>query len=133
VQPAAPAPTCPSSWLPLPSAPSFDELIGEVVAAAACAIAQALREFQNGGLRTETKMHGGDLIAQLYALRQYMVGYWDFDRVARTMGKQVLREGYGELKLALREPHDDLSEATLDELVSWPLDMLAKVVRSQLH
>jgi len=36
-------------------------------------------------------------------------------------------------KLVLRERHDDVSDAALDELVSWPLDILAKVVRSQLH
>jgi hypothetical protein len=24
---------------------------------------------------------GGDLVAQLYGLRQYMVGYWDFDAI----------------------------------------------------
>jgi len=67
-------------------------------------------------------MHGGDLIAQLYALRQYMVGTWDFDAMAREYGKRVLRERY-----------DDLTDAALDELVSWPLDLLAKVVRSQMN
>ena len=80
------------------------------------------REYQDGGLRAETKLYGGDLIARLYSLRQYMVGYWDFDAMARTYGKRVLRERY-----------DDLTDAALDELVSWPLDLLAKVVRSQMN
>ena len=95
---------------------------GRLVADACGAIAMALREYQDGGLRAETKLHGGDLIARLYSLRQYMVGYWDFDAMARTYGKRVLRERY-----------DDLSDAALDELVSWPLDLLAKVVRSQMN
>jgi hypothetical protein len=30
---------------------------------------------------------GGDLVAQLYGLRQCMVGYWDFDAMARAHGK----------------------------------------------
>jgi hypothetical protein len=37
---------------------AIERAIGELLADAASAIAQALREFQNGGLRTETKMHG---------------------------------------------------------------------------
>ena len=68
-------------------------------------------------------MHGGELIAQLYALRQYMVGTWDFDAMAREYGKLVLREHCG----------NDVSAATIDELVAAVIDILGKVVRSQLH
>jgi hypothetical protein len=92
------------------------------VADACGAIAMALRAYQDGGLRAETKLHGGDLIAHLYSLRQFTIEYLDFDATAREYGK-----------LALRERYDDASDAVLDELVSWPLDILAKVVRSQLH
>ena len=115
-----PEPHLPFAWQGLP--PSIERCIGELVADACGAIAMALREYQDGGLRAKTKLHGGDLIARLYSLRQYMVGYWDFDAMARTYGKRVLRERY-----------DDLSDAALDELVSWPLDLLAKVVRSQMN
>jgi hypothetical protein len=43
-----------------------------------------------------------------------------FDDVAQQHG---LRERFG----------SDASEATLDELISWPLLILAKVVRKTLH
>ena len=46
------------------------------MAAAASKIAIALAELHNGGLTPATKQHGGDLVAQLYGLRQYMAGYW---------------------------------------------------------
>ena len=92
------------------------------MAAAARAIVRALMEYQNGETRPATTRHGGDLIAQLYSLRQSTIGYLDFDATARAYGKLVLRERYG-----------DVSDAVLDELVSWPLDILVKVVRSQLH
>jgi hypothetical protein len=64
----------------------------------------------------------GDLVAHPYSLRQFTIGYLDFDATARAYGKQVLRERY-----------DDVSDVVLDELVSWPLDILAKVVRSQMN
>jgi len=115
-----PEPHLPLAWQEPP--PSIERVIGDLVADACGAIAMALREYQDGGLRAETKLHGGDLIARLYSLRQYMVGYWDFDAMAREYGR-----------LALRERYDDVSDVALDELVSWPLDILAKVVRSQLH
>jgi len=52
----------------------------------------------------------------------WTIGYLDFDATAREYGK-----------LALRERYDDASDAVLDELVSWLLDILAKVVRSQMN
>jgi hypothetical protein len=93
-----------------------------MVADAACLLTQALLEYRDGELHPATKMLGGYLIASLYELRQYTAGYLPFDEVARHYGK-----------LVLRERHDDVSDVALDELVSWPLDILAKVVRSQLH
>ena len=54
-----------------------DAHVGAVVAAAAGAIAAALGEFQEGALTTHTKMAGGEAIAKLYKLRQYMIGTWD--------------------------------------------------------
>jgi hypothetical protein len=55
------------------------------MAAAASKIAIALAELHNGGLTPATKQHGSDLVAQLYGLRQYMAGYWDFDAMARAL------------------------------------------------
>ncbi len=55
------------------------------MADAASKIAIALAELHNGGLTPATKQHGGDLVAQLYGLRQYMAGYRDFDAMARAL------------------------------------------------
>jgi hypothetical protein len=98
----------------------MESRIGETVADAVCAISRALMECHDGGLQAETKVVGGDLIARLYQLRQYTAGYVSFDDVAQQHG---LRERFG----------SDASEATLDELISWPLLILAKVVRKTLH
>jgi len=102
--------------------PAIERVIGELVAAAARAIVRALVEYQNGGAQPSTTRQGGDLIAQLYGLRQATVEELDFDATARACGKRVLRERY-----------DDVSDVVLDELVSWPLDILAEVVRSQMN
>ena len=66
-----------------------------MVVGAAGTIALALSEFQDRGLTTHTKMAGGEAIAKLYKLRQYMIGTWDFDTIARTHGRAVLREACG--------------------------------------
>ena len=92
-----------------------------MVAAAAGAIAQALREFQNGGLTTGTKMRGGDLIAQLYGLRQFLiVDLPNFDAIAREHGVAMLRAA-------------DVSPATADVLVNEVLAIVAKVVRASVN
>jgi hypothetical protein len=68
-------------------------------------------------------MAGGDLIAELFRLRQFMVGTWDFDAMARAHGAAVMREACG----------SDVTPATIDELVTEVLDILRKVVRAQLN
>jgi hypothetical protein len=103
--------------------PSLDRCIGELVAAAAGAIAQGLHDFAHRGLTIRTKARGGDLIADLYRLRQFMIADWDFDALARREGAAVLREHCG----------DDISDATIAELVGAVLEILAKVVRAALN
>jgi hypothetical protein len=86
------------------------------VAAAAGAIAEALGEFQDGGLTSSTKMQGGELIAQLFRLRQFLIAdFPDFDSIARTHGTAALRAC-------------DVAPATADALVDE-----VKVVRDQLN
>lgn len=94
-----------------------------MVAGAAGMIALALSEFQDRGLTTHTKMAGGEAIAALFRLRQYMIGTWDFDRMAREHGVAVLRECCG----------SDVTDTTVDALVDETLAILAKVVRSNLN
>jgi len=83
-------------------------------------IAAALREFQEGALTPRTKGQGGEFIAQLFRLRQYMiVDFPNFDSIARERGVEALRAC-------------DVPPATASALVSEVLAILAKVVRDQL-
>jgi hypothetical protein len=52
-----------------------------------------------------------------------MIGTWDFDGMARTHGRAVLRECCG----------TDITDAAVDALVDETLAILAKVVRDQLN
>ena len=81
---------------------------------------EALREYQTGGLTRQTKMAGGDLICELFKLRQFMIADWPFDQIAREHGAMVLRETCG----------SDVDVKTIDILVDEVLDLLRKVVRS---
>jgi hypothetical protein len=86
-------------------------------------LVQGVTEREAGPLPRATKMRGGDLLAQLFVLRQYMIELWNFDAVARTQGTQVLRELIGA----------SVSAALIDELVNGVLEILTKVVRTQLN
>ena len=80
----------PATPAPAPE-PDIKVLIGEAMAAAACIMAQALGEYWDGGLTPKTKTASGDLIAQLYELRQSTMGEFDFEQVALEYGWQTLR------------------------------------------
>src|SRR5262249_56833497 len=77
----------------------------------------------------QDKAAGGDMVARLYALRQATAGEFDFDRVARECGKRALRQRHAPLP----EPKPALTETMLEEMVSWPLDLLGQVVRAQMN
>jgi hypothetical protein len=103
---------------------SIERQIGETVADAVCAISCALTEYLEGGVRAETKLRFGDLIARLYEMWQHTAGCISFDDAARHYGKIVLRERFG----------SDVSEAALaDEMLSLALDTLALVVKKFLN
>ena len=117
----APAPLPVASSLP--SALPLEQIIGEVAADAAVVLARALREFQTDGLSARTKMHGGDRIARLFELWQVCAGQVDFYAVARARGTRLLRERCGE----------DISARTIAALIDTVLDILQKLVRSELN
>jgi hypothetical protein len=99
-------------------------------------IALALDERANGGLRPRTKTCGGDLIAQLYGLRSAWLSQagLDFDATAREYGKRAIAARYAAAKRELPDaPQGELTDVMLDEMVSWPLDILAGVVRAELN
>jgi len=95
-----------------------------MVAGAAGNLALALSEFQDRGVRTRTRVANGEAIFELFRLRQRLIsGAFDFDRIAKEHGKLVLREACGR----------DVADATVDLLIDSVLEILAKVVRDQLH
>ena len=103
---------------PRPSALALEQVIGEIAAGAALAIARALREFQTHGLSFEAKMRVGDLIARLFELR-FCAGQIDFYAVARARGARLLQERYGR----------DVNARTIAALLDAVLEVLQHVVR----
>ena len=97
--------------------------VGEMVAGAAGTLALALSEYQDRGVTGGTKMAGGEAIWQLYRLRQGLIADLDFDSIARTHGRAVLRECCGR----------DVTDATVDMLVDSVLEILTRVVRDHLN
>ena len=97
--------------------------VGEMVAGAAGNLALALSEYQDRGVTGGTKMAGGEAIWQLYRLRQGLIADLDFDSIARTHGRAVLRECCGR----------DVTDATVDMLVDSVLEILTRVVRDHLN
>jgi len=66
-------------------------------------------------------MRGGDLIWELYKLREFMIAdFPDFDRIVRQRGTATLRAA-------------DVSPRIADELVTAVLDILRKVIRDNLN
>ena len=86
------APTSSPIASPRPSALVLEDVVGEITAGAAVALAQALRESQTDGLSVEVKMRVGDLIARLFALRLYTAGQMERRRHPRAAG--TLRQGH---------------------------------------
>ena len=105
-----------------PSALPLEQIIGEIAAAAAAGLARALREFQTDGLSFGTKMHVGDLIAQLFELR-FCAGQIDFYAIARAGGARLLQERHG----------GDLNARTIVVLIDGVLEALRQVVRAELN
>jgi hypothetical protein len=108
---------------PTKPSPTIERYVGEIVAAAAGAIMEALHEYRHGGLSPRTKMAGGDLICDLFKLRQYMIADWPFDQIAREYGAAVLRETCD----------SDLDARRIDVLVDEVLRLLHKVVRAAVN
>ena len=115
--------TAPTS-LPVasPQPSTLPQIIGEVTAGAAVAIARALREFQTDGLSFEAEMHVGDLIARLFELR-LCAGQIDFYAVARAGGARLLQDRYGR----------DINARTIAVLIDAVIEVLRQVVRAELN
>jgi hypothetical protein len=77
-------------------------------------------EREVGPLPLTTKERGGELIAQLFTLRQFMTPTWDFDSMAKEQGALVLLELGG----------STISAAMIGELIDAVIDVVRKVARS---
>jgi hypothetical protein len=113
--------------------------LGEVLADAAAAIARALTEYQNGGLKAETKEKFGELIAQLHDI-------WYASRFDSFNGERLTNEPYfrntnpqgprmsfgaaaqhwGLDELLCRFP--DMPEAFLKMVLALPLEILERTL-----
>ena len=74
-----------------------------------------------GRLINSTKMAGGEAVAQLFKLRQFLIAdFADFDRIARERGVEVLRAC-------------DVPLAAANMFVDAVLEILTRIVRDQLN
>jgi hypothetical protein len=102
---------------------------------ASAAVAQAIYErSRNGRVSAGTGQQGSNLIALLHTLRQACIDEGlDFDHIARASGKSTIARRWDQLRHEPDRPYIELTTATLDEMVGWPLALLAKVVRARMH
>jgi hypothetical protein len=119
-----------------PNTHRVELLLGRVLADAVSIIARACIEWRNGGLKSETKTKYADLIAQLHDI-WYASRFGSFDGESRRIEPYFANtdpdgdpripfaaavQRYGMYELQMRFP--ELSDETLKEVLSWPLDLL---------
>ena len=111
----APSPFKPASWL--------EGYVAQQTAAAAAVLILALEEGRDGGPVTSgTGRSGGEFVAELVRLRNFLIGRADFDTMARRGGVAVLRQNCNEL-----------SPAACEALVGAVLEIVARVIRQELN
>jgi hypothetical protein len=104
--------------------------IGNVVADAAIAVCAGISDWEfDGRLSGATRTRAGDLFVQLFELQEATVGLLDFSAVARAEGKRTIMRRHG---AALKQHYGaalsaERLDAVLDEIIGWPLDVLAKL------
>lgn len=107
--------------------------LGSVLADAVSIIARALIEYRTGGLKPDTKEKWGELISQVYGI-WYASRFGSFDAergvfdpffangACPRMSFADAAQHYGMFELRIRFPN--VSEATMREMLSWPLRLL---------
>jgi hypothetical protein len=112
---AAPAPAKPTE---------VEQRIGEAVADAAIMVLAACGDWEaQGRIAGDTRARAGGLFVELYKLQEAS-GAVDFSAVARIEGKRAIMRRHG---AALAEHYGVALDAALDEIISWPLDVLAHI------
>jgi hypothetical protein len=121
--------------LPLPASPprsfnpaeaGLEQLVGSLVATAACLVARGLGELRRDGqlrMSADTRQQGRELMAALIELRQGTAFELDFERVAKEHGVRALQELCD----------GAVSQRTINELVAAVLEILASIVRLRLN
>jgi hypothetical protein len=116
---------------PAPLEPEpIEEVIGAAMAAAALALLAGVQQWLADGQRIGTpaikqkSKVGGDLIAQLWQLRQATLGELDFESTARIYGEQALRK---------RCNGGGFPTKTGGILIDGVLEISDEVVRAQLN
>jgi hypothetical protein len=111
-----PAPAASRSPAATP-ANAIEHFVGQQVAALGAILLEGLHERANGGRLTPgTKTAGGDQLAALHGLRQYMIADWDFDGICRIHGAAALRAA-------------DISPGNADVLADEVVSLLHKIAR----
>ena len=125
------------SLAPIPSTTvsSLESAIGEAMSLAVAAIAQSLFErSRNGWVSAGTGRQATDLLTLLHILRQVCIDEGlDFDCIARESGKSTIARRWDQLKHMPDRPYVELTDAVLTDMVSWPLVLLARIVRARMH
>ena len=117
----APAPAISTAVKTTSKSALLEAHVGAVVGAAAAALGAAVAESQDGKLTSMTKGQGGQLIYELFRLRQLMIGTFpNFDALAHQCGEETLR--------ACGVP-----AAAANMLVDEAMKLLEKIVRYQLN
>jgi hypothetical protein len=101
----------------------IERRIGELVADAAGVVCAGLGDWESG-IAPATQTQAGELFVTLFRLQQETLGEIDFAAVARREGKRILWERHGSV---LQQHYGPTALDALDEIVSWPLVVLAKV------
>jgi hypothetical protein len=105
---------------------NLEMAIGNAVADAALMVCTAA--FGPGGLDRTVRAAAGNMFVRLYELQATNPGL-DFNAVARRAGVWTLRDRYGAV---LAQCGDEAAlDAALAEVISWPLDILAKVTADE--
>jgi hypothetical protein len=116
-----------------PDPQRIEWLLGTVLADTVSAVARGLIECRNGDLKDQTIGTCADLLAQLHGI-WYASRFGSFDGERRVIDPYFANgscsrisfaaaaQHYGMFELRSRFP--DVSETTLEEALSWPLDLL---------
>jgi len=99
--------------------------VGKLVASAASALAAGMHHYANGSPTRASTLRVAHWVAQLFELRRLMVPTWDFDGIAHQHGRLAL--------IAAHSPGNDAEQRVIDELVNGVMEILRKLVLSELH